>query len=406
MSKYKLIWAALLCAAVMPLVAQTPYSQYGYGTLDDNATGNQRAMGGTGIGMRNNTYINMMNPASYTAMDSLTFMFDFSADYKASWYNENGASDTGQSGGINYVAMQFRLGKKVAAAIGLTPLSHVQYTYGSNITNGSYTRAGEGGMSQVFLGVAVQPFKWMSVGVNAGYVFGKIDNITHVVTKPSTGSYINSMTLSDLRVQFGLQFPVAINDKNNLNVGVTYTLGKPTWGEVLTYNTFNDTIIEPMGDNYSMPHAFGAGVSYTYNQSITAAVDARYELWEDAKFYRPNLDDYMRMNNRWRVSAGLEYRPKLVSSSYLDYIRYRIGGFYEQSYITVRDDAGNYNSVREFGVSCGLGFPLRGNKSMFNFTLEYSHRNGHPNPLLSEDHLAIVLSMTFNEMWFWQRKFE
>lgn len=55
MSKYKLIWAALLCAAVMPLVAQTPYSQYGYGTLDDNATGNQRAMGGTGIGMRNNT---------------------------------------------------------------------------------------------------------------------------------------------------------------------------------------------------------------------------------------------------------------------------------------------------------------------------------------------------------------
>lgn len=405
MSKFRFIWAALLCAAFLPLVAQTPYSQYGYGILDDNATGNQRAMGGTGIGMRNNSYINMMNPASYTAMDSLTFMLDFSADYRASWYNENGASDSGQAGGINYLSMQFRLGKMVAASLGLTPLSHVQYTYGSAIPNGSYTRIGEGGMAQVYMGLAVQPLKWVSVGVNVGYVFGKIGNTTQVSTRPSTGYYINNYSLNDLRVQAGLQFPITIDKKNELTLGFTYTLGKPTWGEVLSYNTFNDTIIMNMKDHYSMPHCFGAGVSYTYNQSITAAVDARYDLWKDAKFYQPGIHEYLDMNNRLRVSAGIEYRPKLVSSSYLDYIRYRIGGFYEESYITVKNSNGT-NSVREFGVSCGLGFPLRGSKSIFNVTFEYSHRNGHPATLLSEDHLAIVLSMTFNEMWFWQRRFD
>lgn len=401
MSKFRLICTALLCAIIMPLVAQTPYSQFGYGILDDNATGNQRAMGSTGIGMRNNQYVNMMNPASYTAMDSLTFMFDFSADYKAAWYNEGGTSGSSQAGGINYVAMQFRLGKTVAASIGLTPLTHVEYLYGQQITNGSYTRAGEGGISQLYFGVAVQPLKWVSVGVNVGYAFGKIENYAQVTTKPSTGYYVNNYQVNDLRVQAGLQFPIAIDKKNDLTLGFTYTLGKPTWGEVLSYNTFNDTITLNMGDYYSMPHSFGAGVSYTYDQRITAAVDARYELWEDAKFYQPGIHEYLPMNNRMRLSAGIEYRPKLVSSSYFDYIRYRFGGFYEESYITVRN-----NSVREFGVSCGLGFPLRSSKSIFNVTFEYSHRNGSPTPMLNEDHLAIVLSMTFNEMWFWQRKFE
>ena len=150
-----------------------------------------------------------------------------------------------------------------------------------------------------------------------------------------------------------------------------------------------------------MPHCFGAGLSYNYDKRLTIAVDGRYDMWKDAKFYNPNTNAYEPMNNRMRLSAGAEFRPKLVSSSYFDYVRYRIGGFYEESYIKV----GN-NSVREFGVSCGLGLPLRKEKSILNISLEYSHRKGYPNALLAEDHLAVVVSMTFNEMWFWQRKFE
>lgn len=401
MSKYKLLITAILSVAAVSLWAQTPYSQYGYGTIDDNATGNQRAMGSTGIGMRNNLQINMMNPASYTAIDSLTFMFDFSIDYKASWLNENGNSAQSQSGGLNYFAMQFRLGKTVAASIGLTPISHVQYTYGNEIANGSYTRLGEGGISQAYLGVAYQPWKWVSLGVNLGYLFGKIDNNTLVATQPSTGGYYKSLSVNDVRLQAGIQFPVRINDKHNFVLGATYTLGKPTYGTVLAYATHSDTTTFKMKDYYSMPHCFGAGASYTYDERLTVAIDARYDKWEDAKFYNPNTGNYERMCDRMRFSGGAEYQPKLLSSSYFDYIRYRIGGFYERSYIMV----GN-NNVREFGVTCGLGFPLRSDKSILNISLEYSHRNGYPNKLLSEDHLAIVVSMTFNEMWFWQRKFE
>ena len=395
MSNYRLFLATLLCAIIMPAVAQTPYSQYGYGTMDNIATGNQRAMGSTGIGIRNNTQINMMNPASYTACDSLTFMFDFSVDYKSSWFNENGNKAQSQGGGLNYFAMQFRLGKHVAASVGLTPISHVQYTYGSEITNGSYTRIGEGGLSQAYVGLAYQPWDWVSLGVNVGYLFGKIQNNTIVATEPSEGTFYNIMNVSDVRVQAGIQFPIAISPKHHLTLGGTYTLGKPTLGTVTTYRTYSEVVETPMKDLYSMPHAIGAGLGYTYDQRLTVAADFRYDMWEEAKFANE------KMSNRMRISAGAEYRPKMLSSSYFDYIRYRLGAFVEQSYIMVGD-----NNVRGFGITCGFGFPLRSEKSMLNVSFEYSHRNGYPTPLLVEDHLAIVVSMTFNEMWFWQRKFD
>ena len=64
--------AALICLTFTAATAQTPYSQYGYGTLDDNATGTQRAIGGAGIGMRNNLQINVMNPASKAKAEAST----------------------------------------------------------------------------------------------------------------------------------------------------------------------------------------------------------------------------------------------------------------------------------------------------------------------------------------------
>lgn len=392
----------------LPTTAQTPYSQYGYGTWDDNATGTQRAMGGTGIGMRNNLQINVMNPASYTAIDSLTFMFDFSVDYKAGWYHEDGSGTKGQSGGLNYVLMQFPLGKRVAASAGLTPLTHVQYTYGNNISNGSYTRIGEGGISQAFAGVAYMPWDWVSIGANIGYLFGSVENYVQVYPEnASEATFYKTMRISDYRVQVGLQLMHTFAKKHDVTLGVVYSPAKPVLGNVMTYTANsstgtsigNDTTTLSMKGNYSMPHSFGAGVSYVYDKRLTVGVDARYELWEKAKFMNANTGRDEVMNDRLRVSAGVEFRPKLLSTSYFDYMRYRLGGYYEQSYITVGG-----NKVQEFGVSCGLGFPFRSDKSMLNIGLEYVHRNSVPNPLLSEDHLSVVVSITFNEMWFWQRK--
>ena len=75
----KIFAATVIVAVTVSAQAQnpmSPYSKYGYGILNDNATSAQRAMGGVGYAMSSGRQINAMNPASYAAIDSLTFLFD------------------------------------------------------------------------------------------------------------------------------------------------------------------------------------------------------------------------------------------------------------------------------------------------------------------------------------------
>ena len=79
-----MLLSALLaaCAAVsahgQATGTYTPYSIYGVGDLSQPGTAYNKSMGGVGVALRNNMYINVMNPASVTARDSLSFMADFS----------------------------------------------------------------------------------------------------------------------------------------------------------------------------------------------------------------------------------------------------------------------------------------------------------------------------------------
>ena len=81
MINYKrLISASILLTVTGLAVAQTstnsPYTRYGFGQLADQNFGNSKAMGGIAYGLRNGYQINASIPASYTAIDSLTFLFD------------------------------------------------------------------------------------------------------------------------------------------------------------------------------------------------------------------------------------------------------------------------------------------------------------------------------------------
>ena len=71
---------ALAIAAPAALRAESntisPYSRFGYGILAPRSNSMQKGMGGVGYAMRSGREINFMNPASYAAMDSLTFLFD------------------------------------------------------------------------------------------------------------------------------------------------------------------------------------------------------------------------------------------------------------------------------------------------------------------------------------------
>jgi hypothetical protein len=54
----------------------SPYSKFGIGDLANTSYGRNTAIGGTGIGIRDQFFLNLKNPASLTAIDTLSFLFE------------------------------------------------------------------------------------------------------------------------------------------------------------------------------------------------------------------------------------------------------------------------------------------------------------------------------------------
>ena len=54
----------------------SPYSRYGIGDMSENNNSWNLALGGTSIALRSPSHVNYMNPASYIAFDSSSFLFE------------------------------------------------------------------------------------------------------------------------------------------------------------------------------------------------------------------------------------------------------------------------------------------------------------------------------------------
>ncbi len=125
---YKQTLCALLLTILLPGVAiaqnntNSPYTRYGYGQLADQSFANSKAMGGIAYGLRDGSHINPLNPASYTAIDSLTFLFDGGFSMQNTNFSSEGTKLNAKNSSFDYIAMQFRLHQRVAMSIGLLPL--------------------------------------------------------------------------------------------------------------------------------------------------------------------------------------------------------------------------------------------------------------------------------------------
>lgn len=412
-----LIITILAFGSIFGVSAQSvtsPYSKFGYGFLNDNASSAQRAMGGVGYAMRSGRQINAMNPASYASIDSLTFLFDMGLNFNTIWSEEKGVKSKDYSGGIDYITLQFPITKYMGVSAGLVPFSSVGYSFGDEIVHGSNSREGIGGINQLYVGVGANVYKNLSVGANVSYLFGTIINDAYAYTDHgSTSLFERVMQIRDWRVQFGAQYSIDFGSKNRGTIGVVYSPGKSllgkTWGtyyDISVENAKPDTVGETkLKNKYSLASSLGVGLNWEWNKKLMAEVDFTYEPWKDAKsapIINENTGDVVfenaQFDNRWKVAAGLQYTPK-VRGSYLQRITYRIGGFYNHDYVLV-----NGNNLRDYGISAGFGLPAPKSKTMINLGFEWRRREAHPATLIKEDYFNITLGINFNEMWFWRNK--
>ena len=402
---------ALNLSGTLAVIAQngtmTPYSRYGYGILKDNATAAQRNMGGVGYAMISGRQINVMNPASYAAIDSLTFLFDMGIDFTTMWQNEtvdgNKLSDKQSGGGLDYITMQFPIGKFMGASFGILPYSSVGYSFGSEIENGATSRQGTGSINQLYLGLAGRIYKDLSVGVNVAYLFGSTFNDSYAYTSSGSSTlFEREFEVRDWRMDIGVQYGFNISRKNRINLGVVYSPKKDFNGHAITYAYDMAQETAPvetdnvrLRDNFSMAESWGAGIGWEWDKRLYAEVDFTYQPWSKTKYQGVMQDGSdSQLDDRYKFAAGLKFIPKL-RGSYLQRIEYRAGGFYNHDYLRILG-----NNVREYGASIGFGLPVPSLKTIISLGLEWSHRQATPDPLIKENYLSITLGMNINELWF------
>ena len=94
MKRNSILILALTLLFAIPMMAEngmnSPYTRFGFGQLAGMETGTSKGMGGTGIGVHNSNQINMLNPASYAAIDTLTFLLDVGMSLQNANFSENG----------------------------------------------------------------------------------------------------------------------------------------------------------------------------------------------------------------------------------------------------------------------------------------------------------------------------
>ena len=350
MINYKrLISASILLTVTGLAVAQTstnsPYTRYGFGQLADQNFGNSKAMGGIAYGLRNGYQINASNPASYTAIDSLTFLFDAGMTLQNANFKDGNVKTNAKNSSFDYLAMQFRLWKKMGMTVGFLPFSTVGYSISKTHdfedvnNNGKWSESydGDGGFHQVFIGLGYKVFNNLSVGANFSYLYGDIthQSMTTIGATDTRSIKLDKFSISDYKLDFGLQYTYKLNKKNTINIGAVYTLGRTLHGDAYKYHQTGaesngsiyvqsqtgDTIPNP----FKMPHTFGIGLTYVYDNRLTIGVDYTLQKWNTAdlawsKFNKESVE----MNSRTKIAFGAEFVPSYISHNYLKRICYLV----------------------------------------------------------------------------------
>ncbi len=391
----------------------SPYTRYGYGQLADQGSGNSKAMGGIAYGLRDKYQVNFANPASYTAIDSLTFLFDGGVSLQNTNFSDGKVKQNAKNSSFDYITMQFRASKWAAISLGLLPYSNVGYNMGEYredttvpTSSSIVTYSGEGGLHQLYLGAGFKIIKNLSIGANFSYLWGDITR-TMSETFPSSSSIFpvtvqSNVAVKSYKLDFGAQYTHQFGKKHTATLGVVFSPGhdlnndayeiRQTGNSTTGATSISrDTIV-----TCGIPTTFGAGITYVYDNRLTVGADFMLQNWKEVTYM--NKDDAF--CNRGKISLGAEFLPNPMGRSYFAHVKYRLGAYYSKPYYKID----GVRAANEYGVTAGFGLPIPRTRSVLSLSAQYVRTQGTESVFLNENTLRICVGVTFNERWFFKRK--
>lgn len=403
----------------------SPYSQYGLGTLGEQSTGFNRGMNGLGLGFHEHNQINVQNPASYSAIDSLSFIFDAGIAGQITNYKQGAVKQNAQNANFEYVVAGFRAAKHLGISFGIMPYSNVGYSYseagsvgnssaGSSVAYGN-TYSGSGGVHYAYLGAGWMPVKGLSVGVNASYLWG---SYTRSVVNAYSDGYVNTLsryytaTINSYKLDFGLQYTQRLTKKDNLTLGLTYSLGHklgatPECNEITTNSqtSVSDTATHRGLGELEIPTVYGAGLMWNSSNRLKIGIDYQLQKWASASNpqYEGMATNGFSYKDRHKFTFGGEYCPQENSRKFLNRVHYRFGASFATNYIKINGQDG----PKEYSVSAGFGIPVvnnYNNRSLLNISAQWVRQDSKL--FITENSFRLTIGLTFNERWFAKWKME
>ncbi len=416
----------------------SPYSQFGLGVLSDQSGGFNRGMNGLALGFREHNQVNYLNPASYSNVDSLTFLFDAGFSMDKTNFKEGGKRLNANNSNFEYAVGAFRLGKNLGFSFGILPYSRVGYQYSTtgyigNSRTASYTNSyeGTGGLRQIYVGAGYQLLSgktknerdWgLSVGANVSYLWG---DYSRAMLNTYSETYANNLykcysaEVRSYMIDLGVQYYRQLDNDNQITIGATFELGHKIGGHpecaVVTNNVqTNVTDTTKLGGNdmqLEIPMKIGVGVVWTSHKKWKTGIDYSLQRWGSVRFPVASItDDAMsytlekgQFSDRHKVTVGTEYCPSEYGRKFFSRMKYRAGISYATPYLKINGK----NGPREYSASVGLGIPIVNgwnNRSILNISGQWVRQDA--SSFITENTFRLNIGLTFNELWFQKWKFK
>lgn len=401
-----------ILTTLLPLISQGqkgsfhPFTRYGLGEIATEGFTENTAMGGVSAGIHLKNKINYMNPASYVAQDTNSFVFDIGLNTRKSQFSTSQQSTQKNTTAFDHFAIGFPVTSKWKSSIGIVPFSKTGYNIKSSFENElggrSYFYDGSGGVNRFYIGNAFELTEYLSVGLNYFYMFGSLNhNLTIQWDNDSTMLSRNlrsekTRNVSASAFNLGMQFTPNLFKKYDLTIGATYELSP---GFNLEDETFQsnglDTITSAESYSADYPNRFSAGLSLE-NEKFIYGLDFNYTNWSNLSNSLDNITD------SYSFRTGFQYTPdKEALKSYFKKISYRFGAYYKEGYYQFEN-----NNIEDYGITFGLGLPLQYQKTNFNLSLQLGRKGTTNNGLIEEEYAIVNFSITFHDFWFIKHKYQ
>ena len=435
-------------ALAQSITSNSPYSSFGLGEFGGLDHAVFSGIGNSNITMQDSTVLNFNNPSSYNTLAKGQPIFSLGVSSRLSDYSENGNSNFGSVTGIQHFAIAFPFAKNFGLAFGLKPYSRRGYEFSSRIEiEGDslyHNYSGTGGVNEGFLGFSANVLNFkgarLSLGANAGYLFGTVTNIRKsglIVNGITDNGYAGGVSTKSLRAssfhyELGLSYEQRINEKHLVGVyavldpkqkingsyedGLFYT-GNINYESGYDTLSFNDTL----NGNISNIPTYTYGLKYTFNGkgrkgqtnelNTEISFHLTYSMSDWSKYedrFDPNFTNTFL--NTQKFTFGVQYIPETnfiinkVSTKFYHRMRYRVGAYY---FTLPYETSGE--QVSDFGTTFGFGFPIAVQKTLSSINVGFSigSRGVSDTQALKEKYYGFNLGISIapgTDRWFRKRK--